>query len=95
MSDSWPHRGCLVFYAMRLWYFQPNGPSCYLYREREHLGNYPLAAHHVRRTNVAPPTLDELETHHRELAARPPPRMVYPSWGEADEKREDIPTPLT
>ena len=45
LSDQFaPTRGDLVVYQNDLYYFQPNGTSCYLYHRRSDIGQTHLAA---------------------------------------------------
>jgi hypothetical protein len=58
MSETGPRRGDLVVYNNILYFFQPNGTSCYLYAKQEEVGKRSLALHtpttkSVRKANEA------------------------------------------
>ena len=54
---SWPpHRGDLVCYLGNIYYFQPNGASCYLYASRDNIGFTDDADHTPATTSLVQPT---------------------------------------
>lgn len=59
MSEAGPRRGELVVYKDVLYFFQPNGTSCYLYAKGEEVGKRELALHMPNMKSVRKPTLAE------------------------------------
>jgi hypothetical protein len=60
MSEAGPRRGELVVYNGVLYFFQPNGTSCYLYVASEEVGKRELALHSPNMKSVRKAT--EAET---------------------------------
>ena len=77
-------RGEAVMYDDRLWFIQPNGLSCYLFEDRESVGNDAKRCYMVRLTSVRRATQEEIER----LAPKPkrykecPPRHPEIPWSE-------------
>jgi hypothetical protein len=70
-------RGDRVRYGSRIYYFQPNGTSCYLYLAKEDVGTLKAAVFAPRREKVTPLTLDEIDRLDGKvrLRRRPSPRQ--------------------
>ncbi len=66
-------RGSLVVYESKLYYYQPNGESCYLFDAREHVGSQTRRRHAVGRAHVRLATPEDIE-----LLGLPPPPPVEP-----------------
>lgn len=60
MESAAPFRGSIVVYKEKLWYFQPNGTSCYLFETREAVGNQELRKHAARRSDVRLATAEDI-----------------------------------
>jgi hypothetical protein len=59
MSEAGPRRGELVVYNGVLYFFQPNGTSCYLYGKLDEVGKRELALHAPNMKSVRKPTVAE------------------------------------
>jgi len=61
-KDNWyPSGGDLVFYRNDIYYFEPAGNTCYLYKKRDDIGNKKLASHAPSRRSIRKPTRNEME----------------------------------
>jgi hypothetical protein len=65
------YRGCLVSYKDTVYYYQPNGSSCYLYNTRDVIGDTSKAVVEVGRGSVRKATKAEVEEF---VSTLPPPR---------------------
>jgi len=83
MSSSFlPASGDLVSYKGGVFYFQPNGSSCYLYKNRDDIGNRDLAAYTPARRSIKKPTPAEIAAHVRPAQPRQSPREAIESLTE-------------
>lgn len=72
----YPSRGSIVKFRGKLYYFQPNGTACYLYRYESNIGRPERACHRPGRLNVLKPTDSEIA---KFLPGSKTDPIVYPS----------------
>lgn len=94
-------RGSLVVYAEKLYYYQPNGRSCYLYHSRDDIGDTRHRQHSVARSQVRMANADDIDTYGMPPAPTPeilvsPPRapdedVVNPQLVSDDEEETMAP----
>ncbi len=61
MADWTPTRGSLVAYKDELYYFQPNGTSCYLFASLANMGIAGAHVHAVARASIREPTKADID----------------------------------
>jgi dTMP kinase len=69
------YRGSLVVYKEKLFYFQPNGTSCYLFETRESVGNQELRKHAAPRVHVRLATEEDKKRYAGTLHSHDVPRV--------------------
>lgn len=74
------YRGCSVVYTPRgsstpeIFFYQPNGSGCHLYRQEKLIGNIPMAAYHPAKKSVRLAT--EKEIKNEQMPILPLPAIV-------------------
>lgn len=95
MSGWAPTRGRLASYRGSLYYFQPNGSSCYLYEFAEDFGERQRAAFTLAPWNLEEPTHEQLEKFKEQQKVPSPTRYplqtvetaLHPDERKPDEER--------
>jgi hypothetical protein len=82
-TEFLPKLGSLVLYKGKVWYFQPNGTSCYLYRDADSLGIVPSADFKTARISISKPKARDVlafrEAERRRLEAKMQAEDVFAS----------------
>lgn len=84
------NRGDRVVYKEKLFYFQPNGTSCYLFETREAVGNQELRKHAARLSDVRLATEEDKKRYAGTLHSDEVPRVpvaVHPIVPLTEEER--------